>query len=67
MNRKPENRASGHGNSNFRALTTFKRLGSQHKTFLVKDDASEPHLLKGEYAVIDITDNEPQHGELYVI
>jgi hypothetical protein len=36
-------------------------------TFKVEDDGSEPHLKRGEYAVVDTTDRELQHGELYVI
>ncbi len=67
MNRKIGNRIYSRGHSKFRALTSFKSLEPKHKTFLVKDDASDPHLRKGEYAVVDITDNDPQHGELYVI
>jgi hypothetical protein len=42
-------------------------LPAQHKTFRVRDDGSDPHLHEGEYAVIDTTDRELQHGELYVI
>lgn len=55
------------GQPNLRALTSFDALVADHKTFLVEDDASAPHLRKGEYAVIDTTDCDPQHGELYVI
>jgi hypothetical protein len=42
-------------------------LPPDHKTFRVGDDGSDPHLHEGEYAVIDTTDRELQHGELYVI
>jgi hypothetical protein len=45
----------------------FETLPAQHKTFRVRDDGSDPHLHEGEYAVIDTTDRELQHGELYVI
>lgn len=52
----------------FRALTTFKSLDDpKHKTFLVRDGGSSPHLRKGEYAVIDTADRDLQSGELYVI
>jgi hypothetical protein len=51
----------------FRALTPFKRLPQAHKTFLVPDDASAPHLMPGEYAVVDTTDRDPQNGELFLI
>jgi hypothetical protein len=33
----------------------------------VSEDGSAPHLDVGEYAVIDTTDRELQHGELYLI
>lgn len=51
----------------FRALTQFEKLAPNHETFLVVDDGSEPHLRKSEYAVIDTSDREPAHGELYLI
>jgi hypothetical protein len=50
-----------------RALTRFDRLPSHCGTFHVTDDGSEPHLHVGEYAVVDVLDCEPQHGELYVL
>jgi hypothetical protein len=55
------------GYPDFRALTTFQSLDPQHKTFLVREDGSAPHLFVGEYAVIDTTDRELQHGELYIV
>jgi len=33
----------------------------------VTDDSSEPHLNRGEYAVIDCLDRELQHGEVYLV
>jgi hypothetical protein len=57
----------GRGYPDFRALTTFECLEPHHRTFLVREDGSAPHLFVGEYAVIDIVDREPQHGELYVV
>ena len=50
-----------------RALTVFDRLPPKHSTFRTTEDGAEPHLCKGEFAVVDTTDREPQHGELYVI
>jgi hypothetical protein len=51
----------------FRALTRFDRLLPNHASFLIDDDASEPHLRRSEYAIIDKTDRSPTHGELYLI
>src|SRR5580704_9566386 len=53
--------------SELRALTVFDRLPAKHVTFLTSEDGAEPHLCKGEFAVVDTTNREPQHGELYVI
>jgi hypothetical protein len=51
----------------FRALTLYESLPPGYATFLVTDDGSEPHLKPGEYAVIDQSDRELQHGEVYLI
>jgi hypothetical protein len=53
--------------SPIRALTYFETLPPHHKTFYVGDDNSAPHLKPGEFAVIDETDRNVQHGELYLI
>ena len=53
--------------SELRALTLFDNLSVGHGTFLVTDDGSEPHLKRGEYAVVNTVDREVQHGELYVV
>jgi hypothetical protein len=50
-----------------RALTLFETLPPGHKTFRVPDDGSSPHLKEREFAVIDTTDREPQHGELFLM
>ena len=50
-----------------RALTLFDRRHPGHASFLVQDDRSVPHLREGEYAIIDLRDREPQHGEIYLI
>lgn len=53
--------------SELRALPVFNVLPAKHVTFLITEDGAEPHLRKGEYAVIDTTDRDLQHGELYVV
>ena len=53
--------------SPIRALTIFDSLPRNHRTLLISDAASAPHLTAGEYAVIDTTDRELQVGELYLI
>jgi hypothetical protein len=50
-----------------RALTLFETLPPGYKIFRIVDDASAPHLVEGEFAVIDSIDREPQHGELFLI
>jgi hypothetical protein len=50
-----------------RALTLFETLPPGHKTFRAPDDGSSPHLKEREFAVIDTTDREPQHGELFLM
>jgi hypothetical protein len=53
--------------SPLRALTFFQTLPPGHKTFLVDDGSSAPHLKPGEFAVIDTADTELQKGEVYLI
>lgn len=53
--------------SPLRALTLFQTLPPGHKTFLVDDGSSAPHLKPGEFAVIDTADTELQKGEVYLI
>lgn len=53
--------------TDLRALTEFDKLPPNHQTFFIRDDASDPHLKQSEYAVVDTTDTELLHGELYVI
>jgi hypothetical protein len=36
-------------------------------TFRIPDKASSPHLRPGEFAVVDLSDRMPQHGELFLI
>jgi hypothetical protein len=51
----------------FRALTPFDGLTIGLRTFRISTDLLEPHLRAGEYAVVDPSDREIQHGELYLI
>jgi hypothetical protein len=53
--------------SEYRALTVFDVLPSGCATFPVADGYSEPHLHFGEQVVVDLSDKDLQHGELYVI
>jgi hypothetical protein len=50
-----------------RALIEFASLSAGHRTFLIRESGSAPHLKIGEYAVIDQLDRELQHGEVYLI
>ncbi len=51
----------------FRALIQYSKLPDGHMTFRVEDDDSDPHLRESEFAVVDTTDREVQHGELFVV
>jgi hypothetical protein len=62
----PRRKQPAPAQSPLRALTLFETLPPGHKTFRVPDDGSSPHLKEREYAVIDTTDREPQHGELFL-
>lgn len=65
--RKPNKSPTGKSEATpLRALTVFTSLPPDHKTFRVTDDASAPHLQAREFAVVDMTDRELQHGELYL-
>lgn len=64
---KSNGKKAAQPNEVFRALTYFEKLPSKHVTFAIDDDASEPHLKRGEYAVIDKGDRSPAKGELYLI
>ncbi len=50
-----------------RALPTLDALPTGAIAHPVADTTAAPHLLPGEFAVVDTTDREPIHGELYVI
>ena len=51
----------------YRALQVMAQIPEGCTLFPVMDDNSDPHLRLGEIAVVDTTDREPQHGEVYVI
>jgi hypothetical protein len=50
-----------------RALTLIDKLAPGQMTFRIPDRASSPHLRPGEFAVVDLSDRNPQHGELFLI
>jgi hypothetical protein len=51
----------------YRALELVAQIAEGCMLFPVMDDRSDPHLRRGEIAVVDTTDRDPQHGEVYVI
>jgi hypothetical protein len=51
----------------FRALTVFKSVGPEQRTFRVTDKSSAPYLRLGQYAVVDTADRDLQNGEAYLI
>src|SRR5262245_33857216 len=50
-----------------RALDHYDALPPGCATFLVSDGTCGPHLGRGEFAVVDMSDQRPQHGELFLI
>ncbi|WMT77449.1 hypothetical protein [Bradyrhizobium sp. Ash2021] len=50
-----------------RALTMFDHIPAGCILRPVTDDDSAPHLRAGEFAIVDTTDTEPQHGEVYLV
>jgi hypothetical protein len=50
-----------------RALTLFDEIPSGFIAHPITNDDSDPHLRAGEVAIVDTTDTEPQHGELYLV
>ena len=51
----------------FRALQLFDHIPAGHKGVLVTSRDFEPHLRRGEFAIVDEGDKSIQFGELYVI
>lgn len=51
----------------YRALQLYDHVPALHQGVIVTDDDFEPHLRKGEMAIVDTTDKEIQFGELFVI
>lgn len=52
--------------SPLRAFPIVSRLEAGSALHRITDDAHEPHLKAGEWAVIDTADREPQFGELFL-
>jgi hypothetical protein len=50
-----------------RALTLYDQIPNGCIVHLVKDNDCEPHLHAGEFAVVDTSDTDPQHGEAYLV
>ncbi|MFG1212014.1 hypothetical protein V5F72_24120 [Xanthobacter flavus] len=50
-----------------RALMMFPTLPPGHMTFQVQDNDFFPHLRRGEFAVVDLSDHQPTEGELFLI
>jgi hypothetical protein len=50
-----------------RALTMYDHVPAGCILRPVTDDDSAPHLLAGEFAIVDTTNTEPQHGEVYLV
>jgi hypothetical protein len=50
-----------------RALTMLDHVPGGCILHPVTDDDSAPHLRAGEFAIVDTTDTEPQHGEVYLV
>ncbi|MFC7700929.1 hypothetical protein ACFQX9_30135 [Bradyrhizobium sp. GCM10028915] len=51
----------------YRALMVFDQVPASCILQLVGNSESAPHLRPGEFAVVDTSDTDPQHGELYLI
>ena len=51
----------------FRALQLFNHVPAGHKGVLVTGRDFEPHLRRGEFAIVDEADKSIQFGELYVL
>jgi len=48
-----------------RLVSWIQRMFFAHRA--LNGESSEPHLRRGEYAVVDTADRELQHGELFLI
>ena len=51
----------------FRALEVLDRIPAGCIGVIVTREDFDPHLRHAEVAIIDTTDREPQHGELYAV
>ncbi|MFK8251759.1 hypothetical protein [Ancylobacter terrae] len=50
-----------------RLLEEMPRIPPGCMTFLVQDEAFEPHLHRGEFAVVDLADHRPAPDEMFLI
>jgi len=50
-----------------RSFIVFDQITAGLGHFEVVDDWNSPHLRAGDVALIDYSDNEPCHGELFVV
>lgn len=50
-----------------RALMVLPNIPADCMTIQVQEDSLHPHLRRGEFAVVDLTDHQPQFGEIYLI
>ncbi|MCJ2078705.1 hypothetical protein MKK68_24185 [Methylobacterium sp. E-016] len=65
---KPPNDARAVGApQELRALMLLSELPAGCILHPITDTRSAPHLRPGEFAIIDMQDREPQHGELFMI
>ena len=53
--------------SGLRALLMLPEIPAGHMTFAVPNSSFHPHLQEGEFAVVDVHDRDPVHGELFLI
>ena len=51
----------------YRALDVLDRIPAMHEGVVVRGHDFDPHLKRGEIAVVDTQDKSLQFGELYVI
>jgi hypothetical protein len=50
----------------YRALQRIDELPAWWALFAISDDDAAPHMQRGEFAVVDTTDRDLQHGELFI-
>lgn len=50
-----------------RSLIIYSAYPGEHLLFEVTDDGMSPHVNRGEFVIVDESDREPMHGELFLI